>query len=158
VAADRGRRSRSRAASRLRIDPGRLRMVGARLNWSLENHIERVYDEFHARDGRLPVVTTREGELRPGIQQSLMDWNADLGARHRMDWDGFLKNHRRILRPLLRLPRLGRLDRPGVERVCQVVETLESFKQTRKRSLVFGTPRACTRFRGCPPNWGRLSS
>jgi len=58
--------------------------------WSLENHVARIYDQIRFRRSKLPKLFTRPDEDRPAVQQSLIDWNADLGARHRMDWGHFL--------------------------------------------------------------------
>lgn len=58
--------------------------------WSLENHVARIYDQIRFRRGKPPKLFTRPDEDRPAVQQSLIDWNADLGARHRMDWGHFL--------------------------------------------------------------------
>lgn len=110
--------------------------------WSLENHVDRVYGTFRFRGGKPPKLVTRPGEVRPAIQQSLMDWNADLGARDRMDWDGFLAKHQRILTRLATLPRLGKLASRDIDTVCGVVEELENFKSTAGRKLVFGSKAA----------------
>jgi len=110
--------------------------------WDLNGQIERVYEAFRFRDGRPPKLVRRSGEARPAIQQALMDCNADLGARERIDWSGFLRTHRQILKRLAPLPRLGRLDPDGIDCVCEVVGALEDFKDTAGRKLVFGSKAA----------------
>jgi len=110
--------------------------------WDLNGQIERVYEAFRFREGRPPKLVRRGGDVRPAIQQALMDCNADLGARERVDWAGFLRGHRTILKRLAPLPRLGRLDPDGIDRVCAVVGALEDFKDTAGRKLVFGSKSA----------------
>lgn len=119
--------------------------------WDLEGHIQRVYDTFRFRGVRPPALVVRPGELRPAIHQSLMDWKADLGARDRMDWPGFLAGHGRILQPLATLPRLGLLDARAIDEVCAVVARLEQFKATSGRALVFGSKAAHFHFPGLVP-------
>jgi hypothetical protein len=110
--------------------------------WDLGGHIEWVYDTFCFRGGTAPPLVVRAGETRPAIQQSLMDWKADLGARDRMDWPGFLEAHQRILQGLAPLPRLGQLRPHDIDAVCAVVDALEGFKKTSGRALVFGSKAA----------------
>jgi hypothetical protein len=126
----------------LSLDRRSLLATARSTGWDLEGHVRRVYDTFGFRAGKPPRLFRRPGETRPAIQQSLMDWNADLGARDRMDWSGFLARHQRILRPIARLPRLGKLDDAGIDRVCEVVGELEAFKKTDGRTLVFGSKAA----------------
>lgn len=123
----------------LRVTRGRVLSMTA---WSLENHIERIYDTMAYHGGKAPPVFRREGQTRYAVQQSLQDWNADLGARDRMDWRGFLENHRSILGCLANVPRLGRLRDTDVDAVCDVVGKLEDFKPTAARKLVFGSKAA----------------
>src|SRR5260370_17900834 len=110
--------------------------------WELNGQIEGVYEAFRFRKGRAPKLVRRSAEARPAIQQALMDCNADLGARERVDWPGFIRGHRDILKRLARLPRLGCLDPDGIDRVCEAVGALEAFKDTAGRKLVFGSKAA----------------
>jgi hypothetical protein len=110
--------------------------------WDLNGQIERVYEAFRFRNGRAPKLVRRSAESRPAIQQALMDCNADLGARERVDWPGFIRGHRELLKRLAPLPRLGRLGPDGIDRVCDVVAALEDFKDTAGRKLVFGSKAA----------------
>lgn len=126
----------------LQVDRDSLLETARETGWDLEGQIERVYATFRFRNGRPPKLVRREGEKRPAIQQSLMDCNADLGARDRVDWAGFLRRHQAILKSLAPLPRLGRLDHRGIDRVCAVVGELEDFKDTAGRKLVFGSKAA----------------
>ncbi len=119
--------------------------------WDLNGQIEHVYEAFRFRNGRPPKLVRRSGEARPAIQQALMDCNADLGAREGVDWPGFLRRHREILKRLADLPRLGRLDPEGIDRVCAVVGALEDFKDTAGRKLVFGSKAAHFHFPGLVP-------
>jgi len=135
----------------MKINVAATRAIGPSLGWDLPGHVDRVYDAFRFRGGHPPHLATRPGEDRPAIQQSLMDWKADLGARGRMDWSGFLAKHRRILQRISSLPRLGRLDEAGIARVCAVVDKLEDFKPTEARKLVFGSKAAHFHFPGLVP-------
>jgi len=135
----------------LKVDRRRLLQTARETGWDLRGHIERVYDVLRFRNGRFPRLIARPGEQRPAIQQSLIDWNADLGARDRMDWKGFLSRHQTILQPLTALPRLGRLDERGIDTVCTVVQKLEGFKKTLGRKLVFGSKAAHLHFPGIAP-------
>lgn len=126
----------------LTIERDALLRTAETTGWDLGGHIERVYDTFCFRDGEPPPLVVRDGETRPAVQQSLMDWKADLGARDRMDWAGFLQEHQRVLQRLATFPRLGRLSARQIDSVCEVVDALEGFKHTSGRTLVFGSKAA----------------
>jgi len=80
-----------------------------------------------------------------------MAWNADLGARHLMNWKGFLKFHRLILKPLAKIEPMGYLQEKDIDKICSVVKKLEAFKPTKGQSLVFGSKAAHFHFPGLVP-------
>jgi hypothetical protein len=79
-----------------------------------------------------------------------MHWKADLGARHRIDWTGFIRCHRDLLQPLAHLPRLGRLSEAHITLVYETVLRLDAFKGATQR-LVFGSKAAHFHFPGLVP-------
>lgn len=139
------------SGNRLEITAAAVHRVASSTGWSIQNHVSRVYDTFRFRNGKPPAIGVRPDEHRPAIQQSLMDWNADLGARHKMDWPGFLAEHQRLITPLAELPTLGGLTDDQIDLVCEVVGALENFKSTKGRTLVFGSKAAHFYFPGLVP-------
>jgi hypothetical protein len=123
----------------LQVDRTRLLDAAKKTGWDLNDSIHGVYDSFRFRNGRPPPLAQYPGDPRTAIQKALMDCNADLGARNRIDWAGFSRKHQGILKRLAQLPRLGELEPSDIDRVCAVVEELEDFKQTTGRKLVFGS-------------------
>jgi hypothetical protein len=108
--------------------------------WDFSTHLRTVYLPFRARNGELPEVARAESsELKRKYKKTLMLWNADLGARDRMDWDGFFSSLARIVKPLLTLPALGKLTDEQCEQVVLAVAECEQFKNTASRKLVFGS-------------------
>jgi len=126
-------------------------LVAEATGWKLHEHIDRVYDQLRYRAGRFPKLFTRPGEHRPAVQQSLMDFSADLGVRHKMDWPGFLRRHQAMLQPLAALPRLGRLSEAQIDTVVEVVAELDRFKHTKGCTLVLGSKAAHIHFPATVP-------
>jgi hypothetical protein len=124
------------------------RTQAARPDWALEKHASEVYDVLRFHGTRPPPL--HRGIRYPRIQHLLMRWKADLGARHRIDWPGFIRRHRNLLQPLARLPRLGRLSEAQIAFVCETVFRLDAFKGA-TRHLVFGSKAAHFHFPGLVP-------
>jgi len=116
--------------------------LNRRVPWDLPGHIRTVYQPFRCRDGVLPAISASDGKLRAQLKQTLMAWNADLGARDKMDWEGFFEGMEGILAPLARFPRLGLLDQDQLEAVVLAVWQLDQFKHTKSGKLVFGSKAA----------------
>jgi len=115
--------------------------LNQRVPWDLPGHIRTVYQPFRCRNGVLPAVSS-DGKIRAQLKKTLMAWNADLGARDKMDWEGFFEGMEEILTPLARLPRLGLLDGEQLKAVALAVWQLEQFKHTKSGKLVFGSKAA----------------
>lgn len=130
----------------LKITQERVRHTGEYRNWSLEEHIEQVYNVLRFQRNWPPLLVHRPGESRPAVHQILLDWKAGLGALHHTDWQGFLRRHQSLLSPLASLSRLGRLSDADIDLVCSIVRDLESFKNTQSRMLVFGSKAAHIHF------------
>jgi hypothetical protein len=73
------------------------RTQAARPNWALEKHASEVYDIFRFRGTRPPPL--HSGTRYPLIRHLLMEWKADLGARHRVDWPGFIRHRANVHLP-----------------------------------------------------------
>lgn len=103
--------------------------------WNLDRQVRECHDEFVPSGG---VIFRRDAALK----RMLQTWNADLGARHKMNWPGFFERYCRILRPLLELPVLGELSAAQLATAVRIVDELETFKSTQGRALVFGSKAA----------------
>ena len=80
-----------------------------------------------------------------------MNWQADLGARHRVHWHPFEREHHAILRSLRKLPSLGKLPPRNIRQVVDVVAQTDKYKVTKSKTLVFGSKAAHIHFPGLVP-------
>lgn len=125
------------------ISVDNFRAAGRARGWDLTQQLRHSHDPYIPRHGTIPDnARTPAGERYPTIRQRLQYWQADLGARDRVDWAGFLRDYRNLLRPLIDLPRLGGLSAREINVVVDVVDGLERYKQTSGRALVFGSKTA----------------
>lgn len=117
------------------ISRARFRRTVELRGWNLDRQLADCHDQFVPSGG---LIARRDAALK----RMLQIWNADLGARHKMNWQGFFERYPRSLAPLLKLPPLGALSEAQIATVVRVVDELEGFKSTQGRALVFGSKAA----------------
>lgn len=141
--ADRPRRGEDEPRRAVIISAANFRAAARGRGWDLAAQLRTSHDPFVPHAGTIPDHSTRPDGARCSLlQQRLQIWQADLGARDRTDWTGFHRSYRRLLEPLLALPRLGALDARELRMIADVVDSLESYKHTAGRALVFGSKSA----------------
>jgi hypothetical protein len=135
----------------LKISKSRTNRTRRDRGWDPNEHNKYVYDVFSINKGVFQENCLERGNKNSRIREELTAWNADLGARDRMDWKGFERRHHYILGKLSKISRLGKLDPSQVTNICDVVYELDKFKNTETQTLVFGSKAAHFHFPGTIP-------